>query len=1016
MVMAMKNPLNKRFGRELKSDAFRFIAIFLFLVLFIGMISGFLVADNSVSAAYHEGFEKYNIEDGHISFAAAAPEELLAQIEQAGALTFYDLPYKNEALVDFDADTVKTVRIYAPRETVNTVCLMKGNLPSSADEIAVDRMFAENNGIQPGDTLRFAKGAYRVSGFVALPDYSCLYENNNDMMFSAVNFGVAITTREGFEKLGDAHLCCNYAWKYNTPCQSETEQNDRSEKLIESLEDILKKYDEQLIQAQVDAVWHDAAALSDELEHQFERAAKAIETKITQAGEKAVRGAVSSFSQKEAFEVLLRKANMTQEQVYTRLIEKANLTAEQKLRLAIAAKTKSEEETMKLALEMTGYTQDDLSAMLMQVTGITQEAAAKALLDRYCEKNRTTVEALTAKQLGTTEKALKEMQSAFENAEGMMGELDMDKKEAPKIDFDKLEKDSDIESGLDVSFDEVYAILDKVDVTGVYDTASIRQSVGRLEKLLDVKIDESDLVEIKDYIPQYLNMAITFTGDDMSSDKASVILMLYIMLVILAFVFAITMSNTISKEAGAIGTLRASGYSRGELVRHYLVLPVVVTALGAGVGNLLGYTVFEDLFVNVYYTSYSLVTYHTLMNGEAFLLTTVSSVVLMLIINVLMLVKKMRIRPLDFLRGESTGRARKRAVRLSPKLPFLLRFGLRVFFQNLGSCFVLFVGILFGGTLAVFGMMFGPMFEDYSVLAKETMVADYQYIVKSDSVATADRQAEKFCLTSLDTDVKGYVKDGVSVYGIQPGSSYIKAGIPAGEVLVSESMMKKFGFAPGDEVTLKEPYSTKTYTFKIAGDYPYLASLAIYMPRADYLDLFEKSEDYFTGYFSNRELSDIDEEDIAATVRLQDATKIVDQLSSLIDFMDLFLYFSVIMFLLLMFLLTKQVIEKNAKSIAMTKILGLRNGEIAGLYLLAPSVAVVISLLLSVPIIRALLELAFRYYLYTKMSGYIPYMISDLCFVKMVVMGLASYLIVAAVMLRKTKRIPMGEALKTQNL
>ena len=1012
----MKNPLNKRFGRELKSDAFRFIAIFLFLVLFIGVISGFLVADNSVSAAYHEGFEKYNIEDGHITFASAPPKEILSQIEQAGALTLYDLCYKNETLADFDADAVKTVRIYAERETVNTVCLMEGNMPVSADEIAVDRMFAENNEIKIGDALRFAKGAYRVSGYVALPDYSCLYENNNDMMFSAVNFGVAVTTRAGFEKLGDAHLFRNYAWKYDTPCQNETEQNDRSEKLIESLEDILKKYDEQLIQAQVDAIWQDAAALSGELEKQFERAAKAIETKITQAGEKAVRGAVSSFSQDEIFDVMLQKSGMTQEQVYTKLIERANLSAEQKLRLAVASKTKSEEEVMKLALDMTGYTQDDLADLVMKITGVTQEAAAKELLDRYCEQHHTTVEALTAKQLGTTEQALKEMQSAFENAESMMGDLDVDRKEAPRIDFDELEKDSDIEAGLDVSFDEVYAILDKVDATRLYDTASLRQTVGRLEKLLDVKIDESELVEIKDYIPQYLNMAITFTGDDMSSDKATVILMLYIMLVILAFVFAITMSNTISKEAGAIGTLRASGYSRGELVRHYLVLPVAVTALGAVTGNLLGYTVFEDLFVNVYYTTYSLVTYQTLMNGEAFLLTTVSSVVLMLVINVFMLIRKMRIRPLDFLRGESTGRARKRAVRLSPKLPFLSRFGLRVFFQNLGSYAVLFVGILFGGTLAVFGMMFGPMFEDYSVLAKETMVSDYQYIVKSDRVVTADPQAEKFCLTSLDTDVKGYVKDGVSVYGIQEGSGYIKADIPAGEVLVSESMMKKFGFAPGDEVTLKEPYSTKTYTFRIAGAYPYLASLAVYMPRADYLELFDKSEDYFTGYFSNRALDDIDEEDIAATIMLQDATKIVDQLSSLIGFMDLFMYFSVIMFLLLMFLLTKQVIEKNSKSIAMTKILGFRSGEIARLYLLATSVAVLISLLLSVPLIRALLEFAFRYYLYTKMSGYIPYMISDLCFVKMVVMGLVSYIVVAAVMLFKIKRIPMGEALKTQNM
>ena len=1012
----MKNPLNKRFARELKSDAGKYIAVFLFLVLFIGVISGFLVADNSVSAAYHEGFEKYNIEDGHITFASEPPEEILAQIEKAGELEFYNLFYKNEALVDFGADTVKTVRIYSERDTVNTVCLMEGKMPASADEIAIDRLFAETNNVNIGDTLRFSKCEYKVSGYVALPDYSCLYENNSDMMFSAVNFCVAIVTPEGFENLGDAHMFYNYAWKYLKPYADEAEQNDRSEALIKSLENIIKKYDEKLIQAQVDAVWSDAVALSGGLEKMFKDAAGEIEKKVTKAGEDAVKEALATFSQDETSEILLKESGMSRDQVYSAMMEKADLTSAQKLKLAADSKKLSDEELLEEALEMTGLTQDDLAAMLLEITGITEERAAEILLDEYCKKNNTTAQALVAAKLGTTEQALKDMQSAFEDAENLTGDLDISSKEAPKIDFDKLEKDSDIESGLDFSFDDIYSIIDKVDAANVYDTADIRATLGKLEKLMDIHPDDSELIDIKDYIPRYQNMAIMFTGNDMSSDHATVVLMLYIMLIILAFVFAITISNTISKEAGSIGTLRASGYGRGELIRHYLVLPVAVTALGAVAGNILGYTVFESVFVKIYYTSYSLVNYKTLMNGEAFLLTTVSSIALMLIVNIFVLVRKMKVRPLDFLRGEVSSHKRKKAVKLSPKLPFLQRFGLRIFFQNAGSYVVLFFGILFGGMLAVFGMLFGPMFEDYSALAKDTMICDYQYIVKNDSVETADKEAEKFCLTALDTDVKGYVKDSVSIYGIEDNSGFIKADIPAGKVLVSEGIMKKFRFEPGDKLTLKEPYSTKTYTFTIAGDYPYLASLAVFMPREDYLEMFDKSDEYFTGYFSNAELKDINEDDIYTTLRLQDATKIVDQLSSLIGFMDIFMYFGVVMFLLLMFLLTKQIIEKNSQSIAMTKILGFKNGEIAKLYLLATSAAVVISLLLSMPIIHLLLQWAFRYYLYVKMSGYIPYIISNACYVKLFVMGIASYAVVAALMLLKIRKVPMGEALKNQNL
>lgn len=105
----------------------------------------------------------------------------------------------------------------------------------------------------------------------------------------------------------------------------------------------------------------------------------------------------------------------------------------------------------------------------------------------------------------------------------------------------------------------------------------------------------------------------------MGSDKAMGGVLLDILIVIIAFIFAVTISNTIANESSAIGTLRASGYTKGELIRHYLSMPVIVTFLAAVVGNILGYTVFKDVVVGMYYNSYSLPTYHTIWNPGAFI-------------------------------------------------------------------------------------------------------------------------------------------------------------------------------------------------------------------------------------------------------------------------------------------------------------------------------------------------------------------------------------------------------------
>ena len=52
----MKSPLKKRLPRELKNDIGKYLVIFLLLILSIGFVSGFLVADGSMIRAYDESY------------------------------------------------------------------------------------------------------------------------------------------------------------------------------------------------------------------------------------------------------------------------------------------------------------------------------------------------------------------------------------------------------------------------------------------------------------------------------------------------------------------------------------------------------------------------------------------------------------------------------------------------------------------------------------------------------------------------------------------------------------------------------------------------------------------------------------------------------------------------------------------------------------------------------------------------------------------------------------------------
>lgn len=749
----MKNPLNKRLPRELKTEFVKYIIIFLFLTIFISIVSGFLVADNSMSTTYNQSFNKYNVESGNFVSGIELDNKKIKEIEEKNNIKIYNLYYRD---LKENSDKAK-YRIFAKRDNVNKECIMSGRLPKNKNEIAIDRMFSDNTGIVEGDKIRFSDNELIVSGLIALPDYSCLFENNSDMIFDATHFSVAIMTEDGFNSIDKDNPVYSYAYKYN-----KKPKNDIDEKKIS----------------------------------------------------------------------------------------------------------------------------DDL--------------------------------------------------------------------------LENLKKD----------------------------------------------------VLLTSFTPRLENKAIKFSGDDLGKDKVMFLIFSYIVILIIAFVFAVTTSNTIIKEAGTIGTLRASGYTKMELIRHYMILPIIVTLVAGIIGNILGYTYFEKKMAGLYYGSYSLTKYEVILNTEAFIATTLVPIILMFLINFMVLYAKLRISPIKFIRRDLTTFKRKKAINLGTLIPFLHRFRIRIIVQNISSYIVLFIGIVFASILVVFGTMFSPLLNNYANDISNSMFSNYQYVLKS-PVEVKNSDVEKYSVTMLTSTQKDFLSDDITIYGIEKDSKYINLKIPKGKVYLSSGMMKKYSLSKGNTIKLKEKYEDKYYKFTIAGEYKYDAVMSVFMNKEDFNKRFDKPDGYFNGYFSNKKIKDLDKNLIATIITEDDLTKLSTQMKvSMGNFMDVLKWFGIIMFLLLMFLLSKQIIEKNTQSIAMVKILGFTNIEVARLYIIATTIVVILSLLIAIPIVDIVMYKLFTEIIYKTITGYMPLQVSQKVYVNMVIMGIVSYLAVSIIQLIKIYKVPKNVALK----
>ena len=232
-------------------------------------------------------------------------------------------------------------------------------------------------------------------------------------------------------------------------------------------------------------------------------------------------------------------------------------------------------------------------------------------------------------------------------------------------------------------------------------------------------------------------------------------------------------------------------------------------------------------------------------------------------------------------------------------------------------------------------------------------------------------------------------------------------------IYISSLYADKYGTKKGDTITLVDEENNKNYDLTIDGILPYEGSISVFMPMQQLNEMFDLSEDFFAGYYSDTEITDIDQAYIGSVIDLDSLTKVSRQLTvSMGSMMGMVNGFAIMIYMVLIYLLSKIIIEKNAQSISMVKILGYTNGEISKLYIMSTSLVVVFCLLLSLPLETVIMKVLFREMMLSSISGWITLWIDPMIYVQMFAAGIITYGIVALLEFRRVKKVPMDEALK----
>ena len=237
----MRNPMNKRLPRELKSDFGKYLVIFLFIVMVVSVVSSFLVANAGIAKSYKKNLANNNVEDGHVSFNVRPEEELLKGVEEKAGVKLYQTDYFEE-----ERDDV-TFRVY--RESgANLPEVTEGKLPEKDNEILLDNMHFGKDKFKVGDRIALAGRELTISGFAAFPNYSALFKDNADLMFDNETFIVGMMTEEGFDAFESDRTTISYAWIYNNKPATDKAKQEAAEKVLEALREEILKVDGEILQ------------------------------------------------------------------------------------------------------------------------------------------------------------------------------------------------------------------------------------------------------------------------------------------------------------------------------------------------------------------------------------------------------------------------------------------------------------------------------------------------------------------------------------------------------------------------------------------------------------------------------------------------------------------------------------------------------------------------------------------------------------------------------------------------
>lgn len=457
----------------------------------------------------------------------------------------------------------------------------------------------------------------------------------------------------------------------------------------------------------------------------------------------------------------------------------------------------------------------------------------------------------------------------------------------------------------------------------------------------------------------------SFTGN---VDKLTAITTIFpvFFFLVAALVVSTTMTRMVEEERLQIGTLKALGYTRREIMQKYLWYAFAAAVCGTLVGLTIGFRVFPTIIWSAYSMMYYMPTIYTPWRALQAVFAGGTLTVLTIGITALACRASLREVPATLMLPRAP-KAGKRILleRITPlwrRFPFtwkvtcrnLLRYKKRFWMTVIGvaGCMSLLVaGFGISDSLnAIITKQFGDIshYDLMTIVTKEEATAEgpvHEYLYESDAFSESLTVAvENTRQESADGEVDAYimVPQDVTRFAdfLDLHERLSRDPTPLGEeeVVLTEKLAKALGVSAGDTITL-ENADEETGTFVVSGVCEHYVSNYVYMSAATYEAGFGKPVAYNAVISKmiddSQEAHDtisaelLDMDNVASLTFTQDSvTQVLNMLNSIDAVVVLIIVCAACLAFVVLYNLSNINIAERIKEIATIKVLGFYDREV----------------------------------------------------------------------------------------